>query len=107
VLERRTTTRDESRYGGSSLFASAGLFLARFDTKASWPTDLEPAFGARDFFLAEALREVKRLRRQRSSRTEALGSLVTSSGREIELAKRPTLFETAGQWQDATPAPPN
>jgi L-lysine 2,3-aminomutase len=38
-------------------------FFARFDPKATWLTDLRPAFGARQFFFATALRDIKRTHR--------------------------------------------
>ena len=38
-------------------------FFAKYDEKATWLTDLEPAFGARSFFFTEALAEIKRAHR--------------------------------------------
>jgi KamA family protein len=35
-------------------------FFARFDPKATWLTDLEPAFGESSFFFSEAMDEIKR-----------------------------------------------
>jgi hypothetical protein len=35
-------------------------FFARFDARATWLDDLEPAFGEREFFFAPELREIRR-----------------------------------------------
>ena len=38
-------------------------FFAKFDPKATWLTDLVPAFGEREFFFAPALRDILESRR--------------------------------------------
>jgi len=35
-------------------------FFAVFDPKASWLTDLKPAFGEKEFFFEPAMRQIKR-----------------------------------------------
>ena len=43
-------------------------FFAKFDPDATWLDDLRPAFGEREFFFDEALKEI-----QRSNRAQAWG----------------------------------
>lgn len=40
-------------------------FFARFDPKATWLDQLQPAFGEEEFFFAPAMREIKKMGRQR------------------------------------------
>lgn len=40
------------------------VFFAKFDPEATWLDHLEPAFGQKEFFFEERLREIKRERRQ-------------------------------------------
>ncbi len=40
-------------------------FFARFDAEATWLDDLKPAFGEREFFYEERLREIAERRRGR------------------------------------------
>ena len=35
------------------------IFFADFDPRATWLSDLKPAFGEREFFFEERLREIK------------------------------------------------
>ena len=37
-------------------------FFAKYDPKASWLDQLEPAFGEKEFFYEEGLREMKKAR---------------------------------------------
>jgi KamA family protein len=40
------------------------VFLAKYNPRATWLTDLRPAFGQKQFFFREAMDEIKRTRRQ-------------------------------------------
>jgi hypothetical protein len=58
-------------------------FFARFDPEATWLDELKPAFGAREFFYEERLREIvgrSRTRRSRSEHDVAWRPLQTDGG---------------------------